>query len=80
MDGDADGNEREDNLHNKGFCDKESAVKQSNPQQADRNNLDPERNRLIFPEIGNVWPQMRMIHKPMIQTWGTSDKQSRRQQ
>ena len=44
----------------------DGTIKQSKPQSCYSNNLHPQRNSLMYHEIGYIWSKTRMIHQPVI--------------
>ena len=68
MDGYCCGQHYEEGSERPMISNKNSTVKQCQPQCRDCNNLDPQRNGLMFHEICYVWSKSRMIHQPIIQS------------
>ncbi len=60
--------------------DEYGAVEQRDPYEGYRYDFHMERNRLVYHEIGDVRPQFRMIHQPVIQPSVASQKKEGRKQ
>ena len=80
MDGDGCGEKNEEQTEGPMFSDKNGAVEQRNPDHAHGQDLDLQRDRLMYHEILNVWSQFRMVHQPVIQPLVTTQEKRRREQ
>ena len=62
------------------FSDEDRTVDKSDPDQRNGNNLDSQRNCLMFHEVADIHAQFRMIHQPAIQSCIAAEKQGCRKQ
>ena len=73
---DGDSKKDEESAESPMFSHENGAIKQSDPHQAHRHDLDPQRYRLMNREISNIWSELRMIHQPFIPMPVSPEKQS----
>ena len=62
------------------LCNEDGAVEQRNPDHADGQDLNLQRDGLMYHEVLNVRSQFRMVHQPVIQSLVTTQEKRRREQ
>ena len=80
MDGNADGEQDEEEAESPMLCNKNGAVQQRKPHHADGQDLYLQRNGLMYHEVLNVRSQLRVVHKPVIQSLVTTQEKRCREQ
>ena len=47
----------------------DGAVQEGEPDHGDRNDLDLQRDGLMYHEVLDIWPKSRVVHQPVIQSF-----------
>ena len=80
VNGYADGEQDEEQAEGPMLGNEDGAVEQRKPDHADGQDLDLQRDRLMYHEVLNVRSKLRVVHKPIIQSLVTTQEKRRREQ
>ena len=80
MNGDGCCKQDEEQAESPMLCNKNGAVEQRNPDHADGQDLNLQRDGLMYHEVLNVRSQLRVVHKPVIQSLVTTQEKRCREQ
>ena len=47
----------------------DGTVQEGEPDHCDRNDLDLQRDGLMYHEVLDIWPKSRVVHQPVIQSF-----------
>ena len=77
VDGDARGDAQEKERQRPMSGHAEGTPEEGAPEQRHGNDFDPQRKRLVLPEIADIRAQLRMIHQPSVKFVRTAHEKRR---